>query len=68
MLLGEQMEIIGIITVTILFGWLAVMGIAINMIPAEMKMYQRLLALAWSLGWIYLWWIFVGLRIEVSFN
>jgi len=62
------MEIIGMITVTLLFGWLALMGIAINFIPAEMTPVQRIIALAWSAGWIWLWWIVVGSDIQVTVN
>ncbi|AXH67349.1 hypothetical protein SEA_WOFFORD_207 [Streptomyces phage Wofford] len=60
------MEIIGMIAVTLFFGWLALMGIAINMIPAEMNGYQRIAALAWTAGWVYLWWIVVGTNIQVT--
>lgn len=48
------MEIVGIIAVTLIFGYLALIGIAINFIPAEMNAYQRLIALAWSAAWVWL--------------
>ncbi|AXH69698.1 hypothetical protein HWB79_gp113 [Streptomyces phage LukeCage] len=62
------MEIVGIIAVTLIFGYLALIGIAINFIPAEMNAYQRLIALAWSAAWVWLWWIVVGSDIHVTVN
>jgi TRAP-type uncharacterized transport system fused permease subunit len=59
-------EVIGVLVVTAIFGYLALVCIAFNFIPAEIPWWQRVILLVLAVGFVLAWWMLVGTDITIG--
>lgn len=57
---------IGMLAVTLLFGYLAVAFLSIVIIPAEMPTWARVVFIIFAILMVVCWWFTVGVHISIN--